>query len=935
MKGYLRTVEALIAVIMILGSFQIFLNWSSSKPQSLELTKATIEDLLRTHADLIDSSYYDTGRLEKVIGDALPKDLNYKLEAEYFIPIDILFPYREQGTPYETTVDFGQGVDSSSITVLDKSELVPHQVFFNWYRIPFFLLAGDEDLTDQTVAIAVQLPYMILNGNVVKPDPASLDLYVNSTQKPFALQVFNDTTSKSNAVLVFNLTLPAETLINGFLYFSGGSQVEKNAYSPNLTYTPSRTPASFTYGQGSLEKVDRGQLILPLKGEFYKPKFLVLDYKVQTPQAAVALPTTLTSSEDANYFLIKNDKLTVNISKSTGEYSVWVDGLEKFKNLAPTAPTSPPKLLDQNPSLKMTVTWDAADGNQNVTYFVSLFNSSNEVVIQRRITALSTTYSIQSDTYQTDSNFNKIYLVNETAYDGNWLPGTFDRALPWIVAYNSATNESVGFLFDKPTSIRTQASRIWSQTSKTLEPSQVTVDNIHMVYTPPSGDRNYVAYLYQLRDGLVYKSYSWNSQVGDLSAELSFPYVVPSVTPTIGKLRLNLEPGEEDFFGCTLNDHLLFNTPLLRNDKIEVLFLPSWLKNQNSLRCYTDRGTVLVKTVELFLAGVNTADRAFESLFWNFLPLTFTSNYTEDRNVTVGLNHQLLGLSQFNESFVVLDANGYILPFSVGRNVLTFNTTVPACCNKPSLHYLLFSDQPSKAFEKQIIPASSKMENFYSLASWGNDTWPDNATVSTNQKTVHVEVLRGSGNSNDYYDIWWNVAVQANETPYLTFKYRVNRISGNGLFIRLNDVGSDYVALPTANDGNWHILTIPFKQIAPSTTTISKIRFAVAASGSGDYMDYEIDWIAVHGELTNLPEDLKHSGGDLVTLNSEEPIKLDLGITGKVNKKTFYLPAEFNFKYDSTKVIADGQDTVSVRRYVFDSAASRAAILKLTVWRRA
>lgn len=226
-RGYLRSIEALIAVVMLLISFYAFMNWGSLKGQSTQSIRQAAYDVFAVRGGTNVLALYDPALYDEFISTAVPSNLNYRIEADYFAPFDTFFGYNDTGYPYEVTVDFPPGSDVTSVISGDLQ--AGHQATFNWYRVPFFIRTREAGFMNQKVTLGLTLPYTDSNGDGMNeaPDGSSVDLYLNGTRQPFVLQSYADTGVLSRAVVAFNYTMQPNAIVDGYAYYMVGGQLER------------------------------------------------------------------------------------------------------------------------------------------------------------------------------------------------------------------------------------------------------------------------------------------------------------------------------------------------------------------------------------------------------------------------------------------------------------------------------------------------------------------------------------------------------------------------------------------------------------------------------------------------------------------------------------------------------------------------------------
>ncbi len=227
-RGYIRSVEAIIAIVMLLASFQAFVNWSSLKTQSTQSIRQSAYDVLSTQAGTNKLVFYDPTLYDDFISAVMPSNLNYRMEVDYFSFLDTFFGYNDTGYPYEVTLDLPPGSQMVSVSSEKSGLQLAQQERSNWFRIPFFIRTRETGFTNGRVVLGLTFPYTDSNsdGLLEAPDVNSLDLYVNGIRQQFILQNYVDTGTVSRAVFAFDYTMNPDTAVEGYAYYMVGGQAE-------------------------------------------------------------------------------------------------------------------------------------------------------------------------------------------------------------------------------------------------------------------------------------------------------------------------------------------------------------------------------------------------------------------------------------------------------------------------------------------------------------------------------------------------------------------------------------------------------------------------------------------------------------------------------------------------------------------------------------
>ncbi len=227
-RGYIRSVEAIIAIVMLLASFSAFVSWGSLKTQSTQSIRQSAYDVLSTQAGTNKLVFHDPTLYDDFISAVMPSNLNYRMEVDYFSPLDTFFGYNDTDYPYEITVDLPPGSQMVSVSSEKSGSQMAQQERSNWFRIPFFVRTRETGFTNGRVVLGLTFPYTDSNSDALleAPDVNSLDLYVNGTRQQFILQSYVDTGAVARAVFAFDYTMDPDTTVDGYAYYLVGGQVE-------------------------------------------------------------------------------------------------------------------------------------------------------------------------------------------------------------------------------------------------------------------------------------------------------------------------------------------------------------------------------------------------------------------------------------------------------------------------------------------------------------------------------------------------------------------------------------------------------------------------------------------------------------------------------------------------------------------------------------
>jgi hypothetical protein len=223
MKGFLRAVEAAIAVMIMLMAFQFLytVRFTFHPHESRTLSNVASSTLQTYHSTI---SYYinqaDLKTLESLFDSIIPYGFGYKFQLDYFEPTPTLFSssgYR----PLDLVADFSYSVDPGSVKIQDHHGVFQDtQMVWNWYRIPFQIINNEEAKT-YTSTVYFDLDWQDTNNDGIKEpiDHTSLTLYINSTAFDHTLINLTNVGESDKVYLNISTPLSENEILDGFLYY--------------------------------------------------------------------------------------------------------------------------------------------------------------------------------------------------------------------------------------------------------------------------------------------------------------------------------------------------------------------------------------------------------------------------------------------------------------------------------------------------------------------------------------------------------------------------------------------------------------------------------------------------------------------------------------------------------------------------------------------
>ena len=223
MKGFLRGVEAAIAVMIMLLAFQFLFNLKFTYyPHETRTLSNLASSILETYHELF-SQHILLGNLEEVdsvLSQVVPSEFGYKFDVVYFVPSYVIFGSSGE-RPLKTTADFSGLVDSYSVDVLDeKGRALDSEVVWNWYRVPFAII-NDEEAKNYSTEVEFTIPWQDTNndGLYEPPEHDSFRLHLNESIHQYSLINVTNENYADTVTISFYTYLDANEAIDGHFYY--------------------------------------------------------------------------------------------------------------------------------------------------------------------------------------------------------------------------------------------------------------------------------------------------------------------------------------------------------------------------------------------------------------------------------------------------------------------------------------------------------------------------------------------------------------------------------------------------------------------------------------------------------------------------------------------------------------------------------------------
>jgi hypothetical protein len=385
----MRAIEALIAIVMILASFQVFLNFEIQPATMAGSTRQTGYDMLNAYKEAVPLALWDFFAFDQFVTYSVPDNFNFKLSADFFTPIT--------ASPEENTqtlaVDFASGVDPASIYLSDSSsEIVPSQADFNYYRVPFYVTNLGDSSASIPLYVSFSLPPLDGNGDMLSEpaDRNSLDLYFDGKRVPFILHYLQARNTTLLPTVLFNTSLLKGQVKQGYLYFSTGTYSRTNI---PVKYAPLNTTRfNVSIGSRPIEKIPRATV--KFRPNVTEPTTLFISSKVgYLSEIKMDYSSNLSYSNATNYFVLNNSRFYLNVSRD-GNYSFHhQDGTALFFAMPSLGSPAerftldiPPRLMNQSKAIgSISVYWQINSTSARVDYFATIFEGTDEILVQRKM----------------------------------------------------------------------------------------------------------------------------------------------------------------------------------------------------------------------------------------------------------------------------------------------------------------------------------------------------------------------------------------------------------------------------------------------------------------------------------------------------------------------------------------------------------------------
>ncbi len=297
-KGFIRTTEAVIAVLLVFTLFSYLSQRVSAPLLNINKDTTPLQDSILNMISpelKTDLAACDLSRVQYLVNTFKPGDMSSKMEITEISPVIATPSSNISSQNVSFTYNFPDYVDPNSVSVYSKLNTFNSRVNWVWYEIPINV---QNDITPR-------VNYDILFTNVKMGmqgvDRNSLAFYWNNKQTPIDLLGFNDYGSYSLANVSVRIpSLNAGETGTGYLFFAVNYTTFNQTYSSleanNISYTT--LPA---------QQSSRGDVILSLKN-FNNSDTLYIEYKMGS-NSNVTYPNITNVDNSGISFAIVNPDL--------------------------------------------------------------------------------------------------------------------------------------------------------------------------------------------------------------------------------------------------------------------------------------------------------------------------------------------------------------------------------------------------------------------------------------------------------------------------------------------------------------------------------------------------------------------------------------------------------------------------------------------------
>lgn len=228
MKGIVRSLEAMLAIMLLFISLSTFFRVAPEEDAPMARYHSIVEDTLDVYSDMYRFLVFNRPHeIDDFTRSVLPDYVNYRAEVEYVQPLDFFTGLNDTNVPLKFYLDYPVGTDTGTIRVYDGRHELPVQQEFNWFRIQFFVENDAAPKTDHEVTFQLVLPFRDsnLDGLLEPVDPASIDVFFKGQAVAFDSQVDEISEDSLTVSISFLTDLQSEEISSGYVYYLVGDVV--------------------------------------------------------------------------------------------------------------------------------------------------------------------------------------------------------------------------------------------------------------------------------------------------------------------------------------------------------------------------------------------------------------------------------------------------------------------------------------------------------------------------------------------------------------------------------------------------------------------------------------------------------------------------------------------------------------------------------------
>jgi len=229
LKGVIRSVEAMLAIMLLFISLSSFFRIEPEEDAPLARYHRIVEDTLSVYDDIYRFLIFNKpSKIDDFTRSILPNYVNFRAEVEYVQPLDYFLGENDTNVPLTFYVDYPVGTDADTIRVYDGRHSLPLQREFNWFRIQFFVENDATPRSGYDVTYELELPFKDTNADgLLEPaDPRSIEVFFDGAVMPSTqtMTAFDD--DSLTVAITFPADLAANELSSGYVYYMVGDSYE-------------------------------------------------------------------------------------------------------------------------------------------------------------------------------------------------------------------------------------------------------------------------------------------------------------------------------------------------------------------------------------------------------------------------------------------------------------------------------------------------------------------------------------------------------------------------------------------------------------------------------------------------------------------------------------------------------------------------------------